>query len=172
MEITRSSIDTAKGPADWFIGDVYIDALAAPAGSSTFAPALVHFTLGARTAWHTHLRGQTIYVTEGVGLCQCEDGPVEVIRPGDRVFVAPGAVARRRFRLAGSKGDHVETARGRRGSPRLWHRRCSIGQSGSRSIGHDMHRGPPRPRPSSAPAIVITSIPAWRSRVFVSTLRS
>jgi len=37
MQITRSSIETQKGPADWFTGDVYIDALAAPAGSSTFA---------------------------------------------------------------------------------------------------------------------------------------
>jgi quercetin dioxygenase-like cupin family protein len=90
MHITRSSIDTQKGPAEWFTGDVYIDALAAPAGSSTFAVALVHFTPGARTAWHTHPHGQTIFVTEGVGLCQREGGPIEVLRPGDRVFFQPG----------------------------------------------------------------------------------
>ena len=89
MQITRSSIDTQKGPADWFTGDVYIDAVAAPAGSSTFAAALVHFTPGARTAWHTHPHGQTIFVTEGVGLCQRRGGPVEVIRPGDRVLFEP-----------------------------------------------------------------------------------
>ena len=57
---------------------------------STFAAALVHFTPGARTAWHTHPHGQTIFVTEGVGLCQREGGPVEVLRPGDRVFFEPG----------------------------------------------------------------------------------
>ena len=51
---------------------------------------MVHFTPGARTAWHTHPLGQTIYVTEGVGLCQREGGPIEIIRPGDRVFFAPG----------------------------------------------------------------------------------
>jgi quercetin dioxygenase-like cupin family protein len=44
----------------------------------------------ARTAWHTHPHGQTIFVTEGAGLCQREGGPVEVIRPGDRVFFEPG----------------------------------------------------------------------------------
>jgi hypothetical protein len=82
MQITRNSIETQKGPADWFTGDVYIDAVAAPAGSSTFAAAMVHFTPGARTAWHTHPHGQTIFVTEGVGLCQREGGPIEVIRPG------------------------------------------------------------------------------------------
>jgi hypothetical protein len=75
MQISRSSIDTQKGPADWFTGDVYIDAVAAPAGTSTFAAALVHFTPGARTAWHTHPHGQTIFVTEGIGLCQREGGP-------------------------------------------------------------------------------------------------
>jgi quercetin dioxygenase-like cupin family protein len=90
VQITRSSIDTQKGPADWFTGDVYIDAVAAPAGSSTFTAALVHFTPGARTAWHTHPHGQTIFVTEGVGLCQREGGPIETIRPGDRVVFEPG----------------------------------------------------------------------------------
>ena len=90
MQITRSSIDTQKGPADWFTGDVYIDAVAAPAGTSTFAAALVHFTPGARTAWHTHPHGQTIFVTEGLGLCQREGGPIEVIRAGDVVWFEPG----------------------------------------------------------------------------------
>ncbi|MBV9803919.1 MAG: cupin domain-containing protein [Solirubrobacterales bacterium] len=90
MEITRSSIATQKGPADSFTGDAYIDALAAPAGTFTAAAAVVHFAPGARTAWHTHPHGQTLFVTEGVGLCQREGGSVEVIRPGDRVFFEPG----------------------------------------------------------------------------------
>lgn len=90
MQITRSSRETQKGPADWFTGEVYVDSVAEPAGTSTFAGALVHFAPGARTAWHTHPNGQTIFVTEGVGLCQREGGPVEVIRPGDRVFFEPG----------------------------------------------------------------------------------
>jgi len=45
---------------------------------------------GARTAWHTHPLGQTIYVTEGIGRCQREGAPVEAIYPGDRVFFEPG----------------------------------------------------------------------------------
>ena len=90
MQITRSSIQTTKGPADWFTGDVYIDAVAAPSEPSTITAASVHFTPGARTAWHTHPVGQTIYVTEGAGLCQRRGGPIEAIRPGDRVFFEPG----------------------------------------------------------------------------------
>jgi quercetin dioxygenase-like cupin family protein len=90
MEITRSASDTAKGPAEWFTGDVYIDAVAAAQAPARAQANLVHFTPGARTAWHTHALGQTIYVTEGVGRCQRRGGPVETIRPGDRVFFAPG----------------------------------------------------------------------------------
>jgi quercetin dioxygenase-like cupin family protein len=90
MQLTKNSIETTPGPGDWFTGAVFIDTIAAPSGPSRLAAASVHFTPGARTAWHTHPNGQTIFVTEGIGLCQREDGPVEVIRPGDRVFFEPG----------------------------------------------------------------------------------
>lgn len=40
-------------------------------------------------AWHSHPNGQTIWVTEGIGLCRRRGGPIEVIRPGDRVFFEP-----------------------------------------------------------------------------------
>jgi quercetin dioxygenase-like cupin family protein len=90
MKITRSSIDTGKGPGDWFTGDVYIDPIAAPEPPARTGAGSVHFTPGARTHWHTHPFGQTIFVTEGIGRCQREGGPVQEIRPGDRVFFEPG----------------------------------------------------------------------------------
>ena len=90
MQITRSSIATMKGPADWFDGDVYVDAVAAIVEPSRLQAAYVHFTPGAHTVWHTHPFGQTIFVLEGVGRAQRRGGPVEEIRPGDRVFFEPG----------------------------------------------------------------------------------
>jgi quercetin dioxygenase-like cupin family protein len=90
MKITRDSVETAQGSSDWFTGTVFIDPVAVPAGSSRTAAACVRFTPGARTAWHTHPHGQTIFVTDGLGRCQREGGPVELIRPGDRVFFEPG----------------------------------------------------------------------------------
>jgi quercetin dioxygenase-like cupin family protein len=90
MEITRSSGETRAGPSEWFTGAVYIDPVAAPSSGSRLSASSVHFTPGARTAWHTHPNGQTIWVTEGIGLAQSRGGPIEVIRPGDRVFFAPG----------------------------------------------------------------------------------
>jgi quercetin dioxygenase-like cupin family protein len=90
MQTTRNGIDTAPGPPDWFSGAVYIDSVATPSDTSRLSASSVHFTPGARTAWHTHPNGQTIYVLEGVGVAQRRGGPVEVIRPGDRVFFEPG----------------------------------------------------------------------------------
>jgi len=90
MQITRNVSDTTRGPSDWFTGVVYLDPVAAPSEGSRISATSVHFTPGARTAWHTHPFGQTIYVTEGAGLCQRRGEPVEVIRPGDRVFFEPG----------------------------------------------------------------------------------
>ena len=90
MQITKNSIETAAGPREWFTGAVYIDTVATPSAASRLSASSVHFTPGARTAWHTHPHGQTIYVTEGVGRAQRRGGPIEVIRPGDRVFFEPG----------------------------------------------------------------------------------
>ena len=90
MQITRNALETNPGPSDLFSGSVYIDTVGAPAEGSRLAAASVHFMPRARTAWHTHPHGQTIWVTEGVGLCQREGAPIEVIRPGDRVFFEPG----------------------------------------------------------------------------------
>jgi quercetin dioxygenase-like cupin family protein len=90
MKITRNSNDTAIGPSDWFTGTVYLDAIANPAGSSRLQAVNVHFTPGARTAWHSHPNGQTIHVVEGRGRCQRRGGPLEEICPGDSVFFEPG----------------------------------------------------------------------------------
>ena len=48
------------------------------------------FEPGARTAWHTHPLGQTLYVISGVGRVQTKGGPIREIRPGDVVWIPPG----------------------------------------------------------------------------------
>jgi quercetin dioxygenase-like cupin family protein len=90
VQIWRNSIETMPGPSEWFTGAVYIDAVATASDRSRLQVSSVHFTPGARTAWHTHPNGQTIYVTEGIGLAQRRGSPIEFIRPGDRVFFEPG----------------------------------------------------------------------------------
>jgi len=90
MEITRNGVETTRGPSDWFTGSVYVDAVATPSAGSRVGASSVHFTPASRTAWHSHPNGQTIWVTEGAGLCQRRDGSVEAIHAGDRVFFEPG----------------------------------------------------------------------------------
>lgn len=90
MQLIRSSIETQKGPADWFTGDVWLDAVAAPAAASAITALNVRFAPGARTAWHTHPLGQTVFVSAGNGWAQVWGGQVEEINVGDIVWFAPG----------------------------------------------------------------------------------
>jgi quercetin dioxygenase-like cupin family protein len=66
---------TAKGPAEWFTGDVFIDAIARGEDPARVRVSAVRFTPAARTAWHAHAVGQTLYVTEGKGLVQSRGAP-------------------------------------------------------------------------------------------------
>jgi quercetin dioxygenase-like cupin family protein len=91
MEIKRvGTTASGKGPADWFTGNVRIDPLVQASAPARVVAASVTFEPGARTAWHTHPLGQTLIVTAGCGRAQREGGPIEEIRPGDVVWIAPG----------------------------------------------------------------------------------
>ena len=91
MTIKRiGSEASVKGPADWFTGQVRIDALFQPQAPARTAGASVTFEPAARTAWHTHPLGQTLIVMVGCGRVQRWGGPIEEVRPGDVVWFPPG----------------------------------------------------------------------------------
>jgi quercetin dioxygenase-like cupin family protein len=90
VELTRSGGRSAPGPADRFTGAVLVDGLRDPDARSAVGCAHVRFAPGARTAWHSHPRGQTLYVTDGIGLVARRGAPPQEIRPGDVVHVEPG----------------------------------------------------------------------------------
>lgn len=75
------------GPEDWFTGRVWLDPITSGHGGHQLSLANVHFSPGARTAWHTHSIAQTLHVTEGEGLVQARGAPVQRIRPGDIVHI-------------------------------------------------------------------------------------
>lgn len=79
-----------KGPSELFTGDVWIDPIASGEQGSGLSVAAVHFTPGARSAWHTHQGGQTLYVTDGEGLVQARGEQAATLRPGDIVFTPTG----------------------------------------------------------------------------------
>ena len=80
---------SAKGPAEWFTGDVWIDAIARGEEPSRVRVSAVRFSPSARTAWHSHAVGQTLYVTEGRGLAQSRGDGIVEIRSGDVIYTRP-----------------------------------------------------------------------------------
>jgi quercetin dioxygenase-like cupin family protein len=103
MEVQRGPA-TRKGPAEWFSGDVFIDGIAASQGPTAVTVGAVHFTPCARTGWHVHEFGQTLYVTEGEGRVQARGGPLHIIRAGDIVRTAGGE-----WHWHGAAPDHFMT---------------------------------------------------------------
>jgi len=95
---------SAKGPAEWFTGDVWIDVIAKGEEPSRNRVSAVRFTPGARSAWHSHALGQTLYVTDGAGLAQSRDGDIVSIRSGDVIHTPADE-----WHWHGAAADHFMT---------------------------------------------------------------
>jgi quercetin dioxygenase-like cupin family protein len=87
MRVIREQPQSMAGPAEWFTGAVWFNDLS---GGGAVSLGSVHFSPGARTAWHSHPQGQTLYITEGLARVQDRGGPVEEVRPGETVVTEPG----------------------------------------------------------------------------------
>jgi quercetin dioxygenase-like cupin family protein len=93
---------SSKAPAEWFTGDVWVDIITQ--GQSSMTVGFVHFTPGARTAWHSHAISQTLFVTEGEGRVQSRGEPVLAIHPGEVIYT-PGE----EWHWHGAAPDHFMT---------------------------------------------------------------
>ncbi len=80
MEISRNAA-TAKGPAETFTGGVWVDPITRGLPPSQLNVAAVRFTPGARSAWHSHDGGQTLYVTEGQAWSRCAGSKSSTLIP-------------------------------------------------------------------------------------------
>jgi quercetin dioxygenase-like cupin family protein len=81
---------TLHAPAERFTGDVYLNMIEAPTEPARLAAALVRFTPGARSNWHTHALGQVLHVTDGIGLVGTRDGHVVRVSAGETVKCPAG----------------------------------------------------------------------------------
>jgi len=85
-----ASRPSIRPPEAYFTGTVWQDPIVAAPAPARLVSARVAFEPGARTAWHTHPLGQTLYVIFGAGLVQTKGGPIREIRAGDTVWIPPG----------------------------------------------------------------------------------
>ena len=126
--IRAAERQTRRGAAETFTGVVFQDPVLTANAPSRMGGSVVTFTPGARTAWHAHPVGQTLYCLSGVGRICFEGEEPQVLRPGrHRQYPARhAALARRRARPAvlasgavGSRragpGHRLGQARQRRG---------------------------------------------------------
>ncbi len=91
MKIVRAAArPTKQAPASRFTGTVYQDEVLPVVAPSRMRASVVSFTPGARTAWHAHPVGQTLYCLTGIGRVQREGEPVQELHPGDTVMIPPG----------------------------------------------------------------------------------
>ena len=80
---------SSKGPVGRFTGDVWLDSIANGVEPSRVRVNKVRFAPGARTAWHCHALGQTLYVVDGAGRAQTRDADIIALRPGEIVYTPP-----------------------------------------------------------------------------------
>jgi quercetin dioxygenase-like cupin family protein len=91
MDIRRcGTTNSRRPPSEWFTGSVWQEPIVEAEAPARVRSAVVRFDPGARTNWHTHPLGQTLYVTAGSGLAQTLGGPIQEIRAGDVVWIPPG----------------------------------------------------------------------------------
>lgn len=83
------SIPSIRAPASYFTGTVWQDPIIEAPEPAALRAVRVAFEPGARTAWHTHPLGQTLFITSGVGLVQVWGGVIREVRAGDVIYFAP-----------------------------------------------------------------------------------
>ncbi len=83
------STPTRRGKAEWFTGTVLQDPIIEAPEPARVRATTVRFEPGARTNWHTHPLGQTLYIVSGSGRVQAWGGPVHEVRAGDVVWFTP-----------------------------------------------------------------------------------
>lgn len=90
MEITRLRPESSRGSSGRFTGEVWIDPVVVAPRPSRLVSNSVHFSPGARSAWHAHPLGQVLHLLDGVGRVQARGGPVQEVGAGDTVVTPAG----------------------------------------------------------------------------------
>ncbi|MCR6727731.1 (R)-mandelonitrile lyase [Agrobacterium fabrum] len=89
LQVVRGNAGRATAPAQNFTGHVETSTFYQGKEPARVGGATVTFAAGARTNWHSHPLGQTLFIISGKGWVQKENSPVEQVGPGDVVWIPP-----------------------------------------------------------------------------------
>jgi 4-carboxymuconolactone decarboxylase len=141
LDITRGgSRPVGPGPAEYFTGSVRVEMLFEAVDPSHASGGSVSFEAGARTAWHSHPRGQILIVTAGVGRVQRWGDAVEEIRTGDVVRIPAG---QKHWHGASPRASmtHVAISEHQAGTTVQW----------MEKVTEEQYNAPPQAKPSAPP---------------------
>ena len=142
IAITRGGSRAVRpGPAENFTGGVRVEMLFEALDPSHASGGSVSFEPGARTAWHSHPRGQILIVTAGTGRVQRWSGPIEEIRSGDVVRIP-----------AGEKHWHGASPRASMTHIAMTEHRDSVTVQWMEKVSDDQYNGLSPSAPGQAPA--------------------
>jgi len=137
-------------PAQNFTGGVQVEMLFEAVDPSHASGGTVTFEPGARTAWHSHPRGQILIITAGTGRVQRWGGPIEEVRAGDVVRIPAG---QKHWHGASPHASmaHLAISEHRDGSAVQWMEQVSNEQYNGVVSTPGGGTAAPRPRSPSAP---------------------
>ena len=164
--ITRGGSRAIRtGPAANFTGEVRVEMLFEALEPSHASGGAVTFEPGARTAWHSHPRGQILIVTAGIGRVQRWRDPIEEIRSGDVVRIPAGE---KHWHGASPQASmtHIAITEHRDGTAVQWMEKVSDEQYNGSPVSPRNKRTPEQSQVSRAP-----SQPVNRQRQTVGTLQ-
>jgi 4-carboxymuconolactone decarboxylase len=144
LVITRAASRLSRvAPAENFTGTARVHPLFDTTAMTRAYGASVSFDAGARTAWHTHPRGQVLIVTAGAGRVQRWGAPIEEIRPGDVVRIPPG-VKHWHGASPSTPMTHIAIVEHREGRSTSWMEKVSDAQYGAAVRGQEASAQPSR----------------------------
>ena len=151
LVISRSgSRPVRPAPAQNFTGSVQVEMLFEAVDPSHASGGSVTFEPGARTAWHSHPRGQILIITAGTGRVQRWGDPIEEVRAGDVVRIPAG---QKHWHGASPHASmtHLAISEHRDGSAVQWMEQVSDEQYNGVPSASGGRASTPQPQSPSAP---------------------
>ena len=90
MTVKRAGSGITRGPEGVATAPFLVQMLLSSRTEGEMTAMRAFVNPGVVTHWHSHPRGQLLFVLDGIGLVQSDGGEVVEVRAGDSIWFAPG----------------------------------------------------------------------------------